>query len=274
MDWDADLILGSQEISDGVKQDILGSKRSILFVEGEYSSLDRQIYQLIYSDVTVLPQGSCAQVEKAVEGIKGTQSLHWVNAYGLVDADDRTPSQIQSLSERGIAALECYSVESLYYNLEIVERIAKRQAAVTGVNEAQLFIAATANIIRNIVPHKERLCARLCEKKARNKVMSQLPKHKDIAQRSVFEIKFDLNEFLKEEEEKFDNFVASNNLSGLLSRYPIRETPVLKGITDGLGFGKDTYESAVRKLVIDDVETRNYYRTLLAKLTSLIKPIS
>jgi hypothetical protein len=93
-DWDADLILETDEIPNSVKREILGSKRDILFVEGEYESLDRQIYSLIYPNITIMPQGSCSQVEKAVEGIKGTEKLHWINSYGLIDADDRTEAQI------------------------------------------------------------------------------------------------------------------------------------------------------------------------------------
>jgi hypothetical protein len=64
--------------------------------------------------------------------------------------------------------------------------------------------------------------------------------------------------------------IAENNLNGLISRYPIRETPVLNGIADGLGLQKDTYESAVRKLIIDDVEIRGFYKSILSDLTKLI----
>jgi len=120
LNWDADLISETDEIPNEIKREIIGSKREILFVEGENESLDRQIYQLIFPNLTVLPQGSFTQVEKTVEGIKGTESLHWINAYGLIDADDRTPEQIENLLEKGIVALETYSVESLYYNLEII----------------------------------------------------------------------------------------------------------------------------------------------------------
>jgi ABC-type cobalamin/Fe3+-siderophores transport system ATPase subunit len=183
LNWDADLISDSDEIPNEIKREILGSKREILFVEGENESLDRQIYQLIFPNVSVLPQGSCTQVEKAVEGIRNTEKLHWINAYGLIDADDRTPEQIQNLLEKGIAALESYSVESLYYNLEIVRKVARKYSEVTGVNEKHLYNSATSGIIGNIQPHKKRLCSRLCERQVRNQAMTSLPKHKDITEK-------------------------------------------------------------------------------------------
>jgi ABC-type cobalamin/Fe3+-siderophores transport system ATPase subunit len=270
-DWDADLISETDEIPNSVKREILGSKRDILFVEGDYESLDRQIYSLIFPNITIMPQGSCSQVEKAVEGIKGTEKLHWINSYGLIDADDRTEAQIQNLLDKGIAALNCYSVEGLYYNVEVVKRIAKRLAEVLGQNEDLLFEKATSEIINEINPHKERLCSRLCEKQVRNGVMTALPKHKDIQGKGSFEYKINLKEILEKEENHFDKLVADKDLDGLIARYPVRETPVLTKIAMGLGMTRDKYESAVRKLIIDDSDTREYFKTLLKPLTTLIE---
>jgi ABC-type cobalamin/Fe3+-siderophores transport system ATPase subunit len=270
-DWDADLISEADEIPNSIKKEIIGSKRNILFVEGDYESLDRQVYSLIYPNVTVMPQGSCTQVEKAVEGIKGTEKLHWINSFGLIDADDRTEEQIQNLHNKGIAALNCYSVEALYYNLEIVKRITKRLAEVLGQDEADLYEKATSGIINELNPHKTRLCSRLCEKQVRNRVMTALPKHKDIQEKDNFELIFNLKEIQEKEETHFDKLVAEKNLDGLISRYPIRETPVLKKIATGLGMTREKYESAVRKLIIDDIETKEYFKTLLKPLTTLIE---
>lgn len=269
-DWDADLITEADEVPSSVKREILGSKRNILFVEGEYESLDRQIYSLIYPNVTIIPQGSCTQVEKAVEGIKGTEKLHWINSYGLIDADDRTEEQIQNLLDKGIVALNCYSVEALYYNIEIIKRIAKRFSDVLGQDENILFEKATSEIINELKPHKARLCSRLCEKQVRNNVMSGLPNHKNIQERDDFELKINLKEIREKEEAYFDKLVFDKNLDGLISRYPIRETPVLTKITTGLGMTRDKYESAVRKLIIDDNETREFFKTLLKPLTILV----
>ncbi|WP_333851917.1 DUF4435 domain-containing protein [Epilithonimonas sp.] len=270
-DWDADLISEADEIPSSIKREILGSKRNILFVEGDYESLDRQVYSLIYPNISVMPQGSCTQVEKAVEGIKGTEKLHWINSYGLIDADDRTEEQIQNLLNKGIAALTCYSVEALYYNLEIVKRIAKRLAEVLGQDETELFEKATSGIISVLIPHKTRLCSRLCEKQVRNSVMTGLPKHKDIQEKGNFELKINLKDIQEKEEAHFDKLVADKNLDGLISRYPVRETPVLTKIATGLGMTRDKYESAVRKLIIDDKETKEYFKTLLKPLTTLIE---
>lgn len=270
-DWEADLISETDEIPSNIKNDILGAKRDILFVEGESTSLDKQIYQLIFPNLTVISQRSCKEVEKAVEGIRGTESLHWINAFGLIDADDRTTDQILSLKEKGIIALKEYSVESLYYHIEIIEKIAERYSEVSGKSKEKLYQNATSGILDNILPHKERLCSRLCEKQIRNKTFSSLPKHTDIKSRREFEVKINLNEFLEKEETIFDSLIQEQNLNGLIKRYPIRETPVINGIVSGLGLNKDTYEGAVRKLIIDKPEVKEFYQILLSDLTEIIK---
>jgi ABC-type cobalamin/Fe3+-siderophores transport system ATPase subunit len=270
-DWDADLIESGSAIPDSVKRNILGSKRKLLFVEGQTTSLDRQIYQLIYPNCSVIPQGSCTQVEKAVDGIKGTESIHWIDAYGLIDSDDRTAEQIQTLLDKGIAAVPFYSVEALYYHLDIIKKVALKMSEVTGENAKTLFQKATENIIKDIKQHKERLCARLCEKRLRIKVMTSLPKYKDIQERKQFNLPLDLNSVLQTEETCFDSLITNNDISGLLSRYPIRETQVLSNIVSGLGLTREQYESSVRKLIVDDNETKKFYETLLQQLTTLIE---
>ena len=79
-------------------------------------------------------------------------------------------------------------------------------------------------------------------------------------------------EILEKEEAYFDKLVADKNLNTLISRYPLKKTGVLEKIAEGLGIKRDEYESAVRKLIIDDIETREYFKTLLQPLTDLMNP--
>ncbi|WP_375503398.1 AAA family ATPase [uncultured Nostoc sp.] len=267
--WDADLITASENISQEIKKDILGAKRNILFIEGEHESLDRQIYQLIYPDVSVIPQGNCVNVERAVEGIKRTEELHWINAFGLIDVDDRTQEQIQKLIEKGIFALSCYSVESLYYHVEIINKIAHRVANTTGENPVDLIDKALLSIIPNISKHKDRLSSRLSEKRIRSKIIAALPTHKDIINQDKFSIEIDLKSELLKEKVIFEKSVQEKDYNSLISRYPVRETEVLAKISESLGFqDRQKYESAVRKLIIDDSNTLSFFRSLLGDLSN------
>ncbi|MDQ1165882.1 ABC-type cobalamin/Fe3+-siderophores transport system ATPase subunit [Flavobacterium sp. SORGH_AS 622] len=226
--WDIDLLFPNDSVTDDIKHQILGAKREILFVEGDATSLDIQIYPLLYPKVSVIPRGSCSQVERAIDGINGVAELSWVNAFAIIDADDRTDEQIEKLYEKGIVALPAYSVEALYYNLDIIKRVAKKISTVTGENENEIFEASISTVVADISLHRERMCARLCEKRVRNAIMIGLPSHQTILNVPTLTVTHDLAQTLNGEIAVFDGLVSSNDINGLISRYPIRETPVLK----------------------------------------------
>jgi len=55
------------------------------------------------------------------------------------------------------------------------------------------------------------------------------------------------------EQRKFTALHGANNLAAIIARYPVRETPALDVIAKKLGFtGRDQYESAVRKWIMDE----------------------
>lgn len=272
--WDADLIENSSKIPDGIKQEILGSKRKILFVEGDNTnSLDKQIYQLIYPSITVQPLGDCGQVERAIEGISQTEEFHWLNVYGLIDADDRTAEQIEKLKDKGIISLPCYSVESLYYSTDAIRYVARMCSdKISKKTENELYEKAVSKITLNLSEHKERLCARLSERKVRQKIMSNLPTYKDIIKKEKYELgTIDLDVFLKNEQDVFDSLIDAGALDSLIGRYPIRETSVIKNIVGAFGLNRETYEDIVRKLIINEPEVHEMFKTKLNELTSLIE---
>lgn len=69
---------------------ILGSRRPILFVEGDGSSLDLAIYRACYPDLTVVPRGGCEEVIRSVRTMRANASLTRISCAGIVDADSRT----------------------------------------------------------------------------------------------------------------------------------------------------------------------------------------
>lgn len=271
--WDANFLEEEEDkIPSSIKHEILGSKKNILYVQGEHDTLETQIYSIIYPTVTVIPKGCCIQVEKAVDGIKVSEKLHWLNVYGLIDAKQRNKLQIKILNDKGIAAISCYTVDALYYNLYTVNRVAIEKSRLTGEDVKTLYNKVTSEILDILINEKERLCSRLCEKYIRDYFMTMIPAHKEIQNNETCEIKIDFSKSLKIELQHFDKLVFYQDLDALISRYPISETPVLTKIAKALGMNRKTYESTVRKLIVDDPETKDYFKnTLLEQLTKLIK---
>lgn len=263
--WDADLISSAEQIDYQIKQDILGSRRTLIFVEGAGNSLDLHIYQILFPEASIVPHGSCSDVERAVYGITSTDSLHWIKALGLIDSDDRSASEINALKNKNVYALPCFSVESIYYCPEIIEQLAARSVEMQGGDASQLEANAKASLITAVTAHKDRLCARLCERKVKQKITP--PDWKKILDEINFNITLDLVSQLNEERARFDGYISNQDVASIIARYPIRETPALDEIARALNFSsRKNYEAAVRKLLIDDGDVRNQIKAKFGDL--------
>ena len=269
--WDTDLLESDAEISEDVKRAILGARRIVLFVEGADNSLDKQIYEILFPKISIISKGDATDVERATKGIRATTTLNWVTAYGLIDADDRTTSQLEELKNAGIYGLDCYSVESLYYHPIMISLLASKQAQITGEDASELERNALEAAVVSIRGHRDRLCARMVARRIRQEMNKDLPDHRFIAANSVFAKQVDLQSYRKKEHMTFDALVATDDVEGLIARYPIRETPAPRSIATQLNFqttGK--YEMAVREALVGEENARIALRGLLGGLAAVL----
>ena len=256
-------------IDDDLKHDILGARRKILFVEGNEQSLDKPLYSLVFPRVSVISKASCRDVEHAVSGIRDADDIHWLDAFGIIDNDRRTSDDLSRLKAKGVYAVAVYSVESIYYHPEIQRRVVERAAAVTGESASTRLDNAKVSALALITPHAQRLSERTAEKVLREQFFQHLPTRKDISKAAPINVNIDVNYVVTHELERFQESLNNSDLSTLIERYPIRETPALAEIATKLGFqNRMQYESAVRKLLIDDQEALNFVRSLFGTLVS------
>lgn len=100
--------------------DILGNRKSVLFVEGTNGSLDTKLYSEVYNDYYVIPCGSCKSVIRQTMAMKDNSQLHHLRCYGLIDRDYRNDDEIKNLSEKGIFTLDVAEVENLFLVEEVL----------------------------------------------------------------------------------------------------------------------------------------------------------
>ena len=104
--WHCKLLDPAVRLPEDVKRAILGSRRQILFVEGEDSrSLDLPLYSALFPGISIMPRHSCGMVEDTVRGLRATYDQHEVEAFGLIDRDDRSELQVENLAVEYIFAL-------------------------------------------------------------------------------------------------------------------------------------------------------------------------
>ena len=117
--WDLEKII-SNELPEKLLFDILGSRKNILFVEGEEGSFDAQLYSILYPDFFIIPCGSCMQVIMRTKSFNSTQNIHNYNVYGIIDRDFRTEDEMNKLERDNIYTLKVSEVENLFVIEELI----------------------------------------------------------------------------------------------------------------------------------------------------------
>ncbi len=123
--WDIEPVPEEADIPDDVVATIIGSRRSVVFVEGTGGSLDYSLYRRVYNDFTIIPVGSCEQVIHTVASFGSRPELHRVRCAGLIDADGRAEDETARLQERGIYCLPVSEVENLLLLPDVFLAIAR-----------------------------------------------------------------------------------------------------------------------------------------------------
>ena len=151
--WDISEIPDS-ELDEQTITLILGSRKPILFVEGEKTSLDMETYRLCYPEWTVIPKGSCKDVIQAVSSLrKLNENMRILNitCAGIVDRDTRDSSQIEELKGQGIKVLPCSEIENIFSLSSIAHKILEIEGF-TGdelINKKEQFKAELLGHIKN-----------------------------------------------------------------------------------------------------------------------------
>ncbi|HDR0611847.1 TPA: AAA family ATPase [Pasteurella multocida] len=105
---------------------ILGSRKPILFVEGNQSSLDIATYRCCYPEWTIIPKGSCKDVIQAVSSLKRlAEDMPLLNltCAGIVDQDSREDDEVTYLSTLNIQVLPVSEIENIFSLTDIAKEI-------------------------------------------------------------------------------------------------------------------------------------------------------
>ena len=254
--WDVEVLEPDAGLPEDLKRAILGTRRRIVFVEGTSGSLDLPLYTALFPDISVVPTGSCVDVERAVTGLRESLNYHHVEAYGLIDRDDRTDDDVMRLAEKHVFALNVCSVEALYYCSDAIAAVAHRQAETLGSDADEMIESATQKAFDELHQNglAERMAARRCEQRLRERVLlefqSQKSQIKTDATLTVCVASPYPNELIY-----FQSLSADSNLDGLTARYPLRYSPVFDAIAAALACSnRSHYEKIVLSRVRADAE--------------------
>jgi hypothetical protein len=100
-------------LPDALLFQVLGSRRPILFVEGDESSYDLAVYTALYPKEMVVPRHSCEKVVEATKSMSDLTTLHNLSLRGLVDRDRRSDEEVDALRGAGVLVADVAEVENL-----------------------------------------------------------------------------------------------------------------------------------------------------------------
>jgi ABC-type cobalamin/Fe3+-siderophores transport system ATPase subunit len=171
--WQFEDVPMNTGFSEIITTEILGSRRPILFVEGEHGSLDISIYRNNYPEWTVIPCGSCEDVIHSVASMRRNALLTRVTCTGIVDGDDYSSADMTALNTIGVKVLPVSEIENLLLMPQVVDAIAVNEGLsgqeltdrINALNDALItHLNAGNNIERAVTDYCRRRIDRVLKK--------------------------------------------------------------------------------------------------------------
>lgn len=211
---------------------ILGSRKPILFVEGEQGSLDVAFYRTCYPSWTVIPRGSCEDVIHSVVTMRRNAALTRVRCAGLVDADGHDDADRASLKHNGIEVLPVSEIE----NLLLLPSVSRAVLLMNDFNASELdtklaalkaAIFADAMVAANVSEVVLRYCRRRIDRTLKQIDLSVGRTVEDLtAEYARRTAAIDVDELANELQSKIEAAIVADDLPALLAVYD-RKKPLL-----------------------------------------------
>lgn len=122
--WDWYEVPETEDIPEEVLLSILGSRKHVVFIEGDKESLDHFLFSHLYPECTVISCGGCSRVIAATRSFNSLSNLHTLYSYGIIDRDFRLEAEIADLKDKGIYVLDFSEIENLLLTEDVIRAIA------------------------------------------------------------------------------------------------------------------------------------------------------
>lgn len=219
--WDVEEIDTFSDIPMDIIIKIIGSKKDILFVEGEFNKLDYKLYSLLFPDKNVIPVSSCENVISHCRSLKDIRFIYQ-KVEGIIDFDFREQSEIISLNQDNIHVLDYNEIENVLLSSTIIDLVFGKTPALNGKETEfkESIIAKLSqekqSVFQDFIRKNYSHCIQL-PKLMYNEDHSEIEKQiKKITKTNISNLISNLNNF----ETEFDKILSENNYDEIIKRYP------------------------------------------------------
>jgi hypothetical protein len=236
--WDWEELQEDSNLPSDLLLEVLGSRKSVVFVEGDNGSHDVALYRALLPSFLVIPRGSCSQVILSVKAFKANPQLHHLKVYGIIDRDRRVPAEIQKLEQDSIFVLEVAEVENLFCVKEILQIVSTHLARDVNAD----FQAVSDEIFKRLHEELEtQVSLRVAsEIKFQLNKFDEKPKGADALTSALQSLVngIDVEEIYAQILAEFNAVISSKNFEGLLSLYNRKSLSSQASMALGLANGE------------------------------------
>lgn len=170
-EWDWYVVPDDTEIPEDILLEIAGSRKPVIFIEGDKSSLDYFLYPKLYPNFTIVPAGGCEVVIHATGSFSSTRlrSLHRLLSFGLIDRDYREDAEISYLKGLNVYVLDFSELENLLLTEDVLRFVAEQ---LHRTDFADLFEKAKTSVLGEMEKNKERLISSITSATIERKLKS------------------------------------------------------------------------------------------------------
>ena len=248
--WEWEEIEDDENLPDDLLIEVLGSRKPVVFVEGENGSYDVSFYREVLSNHLVIPRGSCTQVIQSVKALKSNSQIHHLDVCGLIDRDRRVEQEVQALENDSIFVLSVAEVENLFCTQEILEVVSIRLAR----NPADDFSTVSAFVFQRLKDELETQTSL----RAASEIEFRLKNFDEKAKGSVqlntalqtLVGGIDVGSIYSDTETEFQRILTENDYEGLLKLY--NRKSLSAQVSSALGLANGSLPELVVRLAKGD----------------------
>jgi len=245
--WTWEEVPHDESLPENMILEVIGSRKKIMFCEGDAGSLDVTIYQIAYPNYHVIPRGGCEKVIESTKALRSNNELHHLDAVGIIDSDYRDPAEVASLLKHGIYTIAVAEIESMFCIASVIRVVAEYLARDPDETVQDVLRYIREALIRElelqISSMAERRIQYLLGAFSRSsKDKAGLSNALDVTLKSI-----DVDAIYEECRVEFEKAIAAESLDELLRVY--NRKSLATRISGLLGLGKGEYEKLLVRLM-------------------------
>lgn len=250
--YDYSVLTHTDDVPDALKFAILGTRKSLLLVEGTATSEDQALYGHLYPDWSIVANGSCEAVVSHVKAISKHRDYHWLRVAGLIDGDGRSSDETQMLAAENIYTLPVPTIENLFLHPIVLAQMTDGAHEWFGGPTGPERIAAIEAALFNIIDRaKDDIIARRVVWMAQHVAAKNMVSVRDVRKGLATQVPaVDLITLRKQAETEFGHAVSAGPMISTLQVLPIKATAVPSHVVTSLGFKSfNDYKTAVLRQI-------------------------